>query len=482
MHPSGLPIVNKSVQRQFQQRGFSLLEILAALALGMLMMASLTAMVDTTLQDTKGQQTAQYQAQFTAAALRYLNDNAGTLQTSVSASPGSTIAVNLATLKPVYLPAAFAPKNAYGQEPCLLVRGTATPNQFDALVVTEGGDGIPPKDIGYVAANAGTGGGSIRLFDTDVPTSPIVAEGAFRAWQLDQPTLSKFTTAKCSTTSFAGVGNLASLLPYGGPNAINRDVLFRKLTPSDPTLNQMNVPLGFSTSAMQTVGSSPCTPYAITLETGTGDILKCNTTTNQWENSASRFWKDPVANYLALANVSPPPQDGDVHMTLDYGRAYMFKSGVWLPLALDQNGDLNMTNPGNIKVSNGSITVSNGNVDIPVGTLSAKNVAATLDITAANNITATQTVKGNVVYASAAVVSQSLSPTLKYFTAGDGCNYPGFDSTGAPVTYLAYGTIVSDVTGLIMECQVTAAPPAPGSPAGSTGAFIYVDGTSQTKP
>lgn len=458
--------MDKCVQRQCQQRGFSLLEILAALALGMLMMISLTAMVDTTLQDTKGQQTAQYQAQFTAAALRYLNDNVGALQTSVSAT-GGTFAVNLATLKPAYLPAAFAPKNAYGQEPCLLVRGTATPNQLDALVVTEGGDIIPPKDIGYVAANAGTGGGSIRHVNTEDPTSPIVAQGAFRAWQLDQPTLSQFTTAKCSTTSFAGVGNLASLLPYGGPNAINRDVLFRNLTPSDPKLNQMNVPLGFTVGptggATKAVGDT-CSP-GITLETNTGNILKC--TSGQWAQSTSKYWQDPVATFTSLPNTGV---DGEVRVTIDTGRAFMYKTGQlpfpWVPLALDQND--NLTIP---KI--GTITVKGGNVDIPLGTLTAKNV------------TATQNVTGNVVYAKSAVVAQSLSPTVIHFTAGDGCNYPGFDSNNLPVTYLSYGTIVSDVNGLIMECKFPTKPtdpPVPSIPSGSQGVFIYVDGSSTTPP
>jgi hypothetical protein len=110
----------------------------------------------------------------------------------------------------------------------------------------------------------------------------------------------------------------------------------------------------------------------------------------------------------------------------------------------------------------------------------ARDLRAFRDIAATNNITATQTVKGNLVIANSAVVSQSLSPTLKRFAAGEGCNYLGLDSTGAVVTYLAFGSIVSDVNGVIMECRATATPP--GIPAGSQGVFIYVDGSSQTPP
>lgn len=448
---SGLPIVDKSARRLGTQRGFSLLEIMAALAIGVLMMTSLTSMVDATLQDTKGQQTAQYQAQFASAAMRYLNDNATLLLNSVASSPSGTYAVNLATLQPAYLPNAFASKNAYAQAPCMLLRkNAATPTQLDALVVTEGANAIPPKDIGYIAANAGTGGGSIQMQQINVATSPTIAIGAYDAWQLDQTNLSLFTNANCSGVS-ATVGNMATLLAYGGPNAINRNVLFRNQT-ADPSLNQMNIPLGFTagaTGAMKIVGDT-CASAGITLDSTNGNILKCNTTTGLWENSTSKYWKDPVATFASLPT---PAVDGEVRMTLDTGRAFMFKTGQlpyqWMPLAADQFGDL----------------------------------AVSRNLAVGNNITATQTVKGNLLYADSAVVAQSLSATLKRFVAGDGCNYPGYDATGALVTYLAIGTVVSDLNGLIMECRLgTATTPAPGTPTGSQGIFLYVDGTSTTPP
>jgi prepilin-type N-terminal cleavage/methylation domain-containing protein len=485
--------VDKSVQRRCSQRGFSLLEILAALALGVLMMTSLTSMVDATLQDTKGQQTAQYQAQFTAAAQRYLNDNATTLQTSVGSSPGGTFAVNLAALQPKYLPAAFATTNAYRQVPCMLVRNSATPNQLDALIVTEGGDltgaaTIPVKDIGYIAANAGTGGGSIRRLNTDVSTSPIVAQGAYRAWQLDQNALSLFTSVTCSGVS-ASVGNLASILSYGGPNAINRDVLFRNPAPSDPTLNQMNTPIGMGTGATVTVGTA-CGGAAIAIDANR-NIVSCSST-GFWRAPSS--WKEPVANFAALGTVTPAPIDGDVHVTTDKGLAYMYQASTtqWVALAVNDLGDLAV--PRNLQVGanisagniNATTTINAGTDMIAVGKVqggtlnSLGDVTARNNINATNNITALQNVTGNLVFAKTAVVAQSLSPTLKHFNAGDGCNYFGLDSTGATVTYLAFGSIVSDVAGLAMECRNNGASPA--SPPGSQGEFVYVATSTTTAP
>ena len=495
---SGLPIVNKFAPRLAQQRGFSLLEIMAALAIGMLMMASLTAMVDSSLQDTKGQQTAQYQAQFSAAASRYLNDKAIALQASVSASPGGTYAVNLAALKPAYLPAAFAPTNAYRQTPCMLVRGTATANQLDALIVTEAGDPIPVKDIGYVAANAGTGGGSIRLLDTNNPTSPVIAQGAYLSWQLDNPAYSNFTSANCSGTA-ATVGRMATILSYGGPNAINRDVLFRNPSPTDPTLNQMNTTLGFTASAMKAIGDT-CGAPGITLETGTANVLKCNTTTNLWEPSASKFWKDPVATFAALPGTTVV---GEVRMALDTGRAFMFNGGAWKALAIDENNNFTVPNGGNLTVSGnatvGTFAPATGAVIPGTGTINAGNINSTLDVVAGQDMRAARDIQanrdlialndiragrnidaiGNInsqnnVTATNAMVAGSVTSGTK--NVNDPCNFFGPAFGGGTVVYMSAGTVVTDTKGRIMECQPN------NSIMGSGGTFIYVDGTSPTAP
>lgn len=474
------------------QRGFSMLEILAALALASLMMVSLTAMVDVSLQDTKGQQVAKYHEQFTTAASRFVNDNAAAL---FAAASGGTQAINHATLAAGgYLPNGFATTNAYQQTPCVLVRQhpvAGAPNALDALVVTEGGTRILSKDLSYIAANAGSGGGQID-FGTPALAS-LIAHGT--GWQLDNATLLGFLTNNCSGTA-ASNGHLASALFYGGPNGVNRDVLYRGVT-SDPTLNTMTTPLGMSGGAIQAAGTPCGAALAIAMDSN-HNILTCDLS-GKWNGGSS--WKQPVANFAALAGVSPPPQPGDVHMTLDTGRAFTFSAGAWQALAIDQNGNFNVPGTGNINVAG-------GNVNIPLGTLAANNVNATLDVTAGQdlraardlqvardifatrNVTASQgnvvaelgnvnalvgdvTAQGNVT-ARYAMVADSVTSGTK--VVGAPCNYFGTPSSGgAPIVFLSAGTVVTDANGSIMECRPVGGP-------GSGGSFIYVDGTSPTPP
>lgn len=53
-------------------RGFALIEMLGALAIAALLLAGIAAMMDSSLDDVRAQQAAQYQAQVTAAATRAL--------------------------------------------------------------------------------------------------------------------------------------------------------------------------------------------------------------------------------------------------------------------------------------------------------------------------------------------------------------------------------------------------------------------------
>ena len=472
--------MDKPLQRGQVQRGFSLLEILAALALGVLMMTSLTAMVDISLKDTKGQQAAQYQDQFTSAASRYLNDNSATLLAQTAGNV--TVAVPLATLKTaLYLPPSFATANAYRQTPCILVRSPAA-GQLDALVVTEGGDEILVNDIGYVAANAGTGGGSIGYLNATVTTDPIVARGAYDTWRLDSAALANFTRANCSGTA-AGLGHMASSVFYGGPNTANRDVLFRNPTPADPTLNQMNTPLGMGAGATVVAGSGCGATAAIAMDANR-NIVTCSTS-GVWSGSSS--WKAPVANFAALSAIAAPT-DGDVHMTVDTGRAFMFNAAAtpqWVALAVDQNNNLNV--PGKLAAGdtiNAGTTITAG-TDINSGRtiFAANNITAAFNMTAGqdltvlrdatvqNNITSNVgAVKAPVVFATA--YSESPSYGVSFVAAGgDACNF--FRLVGS-TNQLVYpiGTLIKDTNGITLMCRVTASGPI----------FVYANGSTTPPP
>ncbi|MFP3180497.1 MAG: type II secretion system protein, partial [Paraburkholderia sp.] len=109
-------------RRMARQAGFTMVEMLAALAIATMMIIGLVAMINTSLEDARGQQAALYQAQMTKAAIELVAQNSAALLSA--ATPTVPVVVplkgspyQLAT----FLPTAVQSQNAYGQSPCLLV-------------------------------------------------------------------------------------------------------------------------------------------------------------------------------------------------------------------------------------------------------------------------------------------------------------------------------------------------------------------------
>jgi type II secretory pathway pseudopilin PulG len=315
-------------------RGFTLLELLGALAIGSMMILSLSTMIDTSLTDTKGQQTAQYQSQVASAAAKYITANYAILV--AMASPTTPVPVLIDALKATgYLSTGFSTQNAYGQTPCILVLQPA-PNKLDVLIVTEGGSDIADKDIGYIAANAGQGGGYIT------ETGPPEAKGAFESWLLDTATLAIYISQKCSATA-AGSGHLANALFYSGPGQLATDFLYRDAVSGRPELNRMKTPLHIvnaATPAVEDTSDTDCISTNIATFGGIstnllGEVLSCQA--GIWRRQGTKFWKDPVATYLSLPALGNTV--GDVRMVTGLNRAFTW-NGSWKPLAVDENGRL----------------------------------------------------------------------------------------------------------------------------------------------
>ena len=341
--------------------------MMAALVIGMFMLLGLTTILDSSLQDTKGQQTAQYQTLFSNAAKRYLNDNYSTLLKDITFPVDSTTSRSLNDLL-AYLPASFTTTNAYQQTPCMLVHKTSLA-QLEVLLVTEGGNEIPDADIGYVVANAGTGGGAITYVKPIQSNPELIARGAYGSWTLGNspgaPKLNDFLTAKCSAYP-AGNGHLATALFYGAGQS-RADFVYRHDI-GNATYNTMSVPIRMADNALQ-LANNPCgsTP-AMAMEDGTGKILTCDLTSHKWASQqlANSSWKDPVPSFA-----SPPPTatTDDVYVAVNDGIAHVKGTAGWYPLGQDKNGGLEV--PGFLKDHKGAWVLS-GNVHVG-NTFSAQN-------------------------------------------------------------------------------------------------------------
>ncbi|WP_260433684.1 prepilin-type N-terminal cleavage/methylation domain-containing protein [Burkholderia sp. Bp8998] len=316
-----------------RQRGFTIIELLATLAIVSAVTAGIIAMIGTSLEDARGQQTAHYQSQLAQAAAQLIEQNAVALAAAVTPDKPVVIKLRGAPYQLAsFLPDGVGEQNAYGQTPCLLLYASAG-GQLQGLLVTEGGTPVPDAQLGYIAANAGAGGGSIPAANNGTGA----AIGAYGSWRIAVPNPAN---AACSSTK-TGTGHLASEIFPDTGNGQTADFLYRVGVPGNPAANAMQVPIVLA----QQIDYAPCTAAAGAIAADAGsNVVTCRN--GQWVPVGSRHWRDPVASASDLGDTStvPDPRIGDVAMTTNTGRAYTFNGTAWQALAVDEQGNLALGN------------------------------------------------------------------------------------------------------------------------------------------
>jgi type II secretory pathway pseudopilin PulG len=348
------------------QRGITLIEIVAALAIGTMMLAGLSVMIDASLEDTRGQQASLYQSQVSAAASRYVSANYAALVTATSAQ---VVAVNLATLiNDKYLPDRFAAVNTYSQGICVLIRQPA-PGKLDTLVVTTGGQQIEDKNIAAIAANAGAGGGYIGAAQPSVARGPSwnMVTTAYRGIACPG------SAAAALTGAAADAGHLVTGIFNDGAEP-DSELLHRKEVAGRPELNRMSTTLQFQlgTNAQAVADTSDVrcqddTHIGKVAVDASGQVLSCQD--RVWRRQGSGHWKDPKTLFTDLPAAGNDV--GDVRMVTSLSRAFTWKESTpgvysWAALAVDEKGDLVV--PG---------TVTTNYVKLNVGVV--KNTACSAD-------------------------------------------------------------------------------------------------------
>ena len=417
--------------------GFSLIEVLGALAVGGIMTVGLSTVVTASMEDTKGQQAALYQAQVVAAANKYIGNNFNTLSAAINGNVPAVVTLDMLKAENL-LPDGIGNTNAYGQTPCVLILKTsrqnasgATSTALNALVVTEGGTAIDDLELGSIAAKSGQGGGFISSAE------PNVARGAYNSWNITAqttPRLPNFLSRNCSGTR-AGSGRLASALFFDGSEQLAADFLYRSAIPGQPELNEMRTPIAMSANALATAGSACGSRAALAIDSATRGLLTCGTD-ELWQ--AISTWKSPVQNYDDLPKTGDAI--GDVRLVRSSSRAFAYNGSDWVALAVDQNDNL-----------------------VLPGTLSAKTVQASGEvvsngaITAQGDITSDKNIKGKVVHGDTVLARDWFqTPSLfinEFAAAGTPCNIHYTNPDGSSGIYWAIGTVVRDKdSGFLLIC------------------------------
>ncbi|WDD92554.1 shufflon system plasmid conjugative transfer pilus tip adhesin PilV [Burkholderia sp. FERM BP-3421] len=314
-------------------RGFTLIEVLGALAVAAMMLIGIAAMMDTSIDDVRAQQAAKYQEQVTGAVTRALKrDYDAWMQKAGTQTPVVMPFADLQTNGD--LPQSLQLKNAFGQSTCVLVKKSANGKGLDALVVTTGGEAIRDVDLGPIAAGSGAGGGSIAA------SNPAEARGAYGNWIINLATYLGGGTPGCGRP---GPGHLANEIFFNGPGQqINSDYLYRVGVGGHPEANAMQVPIWLSgTIQLDRADPANCGTASgfmngkIAADLN-GNVASCR---NGYWRGAGGHWKEPVASASQLPN-DASNERGDVRLTLDFYRAYSWTGAGWQALAVDQKGNL----------------------------------------------------------------------------------------------------------------------------------------------
>lgn len=311
--------------------------MLAALAIAALMIAGVTQLINTSLNDNRAQQAGLYQAQLATAASQLIKQNYATLQTQATAGTPVVVALNNTTYKlSTFLSSSVQNSNPYGQTPCLLIYLGSDGQTLQGRLVTEGGRSIPDNELGYVAANAGQGGGSIP--STNNPSGAAI--GAYGTWTIAAPNPG---SASCTGTE-TGTGHLVSDLAYNGQQSQNSDYLYRVAVPNDPAANAMQVPIALDATQIDFADCSTQAAGAIAAD-ASGNVVNCEQSaqfgTMVWEPKASYHWRGSVADVASLSTLTTP-HEGDVAMTMAAHRAYTYNGSEWRPSSIDSNGTVLM--------------------------------------------------------------------------------------------------------------------------------------------
>lgn len=278
--------------------------------------------------------TAHQEKEFDTAVSAYAQQYATALQTAATATTPATITVAMLQATNLLTPA-FSATNPFGQTwQAQVLQPTA--GNLQVLAYSTGGRTLTDTQINKISMLV-PGGGFIPSNDSGAyPSAAANAIGAGASWNV-------------SMTGYTGIagGHVAALYSVNQGQLMN-SYLYRNAVPGQPQLNQMNTPLVMAATA---VAGAACTQTGGIAQDGAGSVLSC-LSSGVWAAVGGGSWKAPVASFAALPATGNTV--GDVRLTNDVQRAYAWNGASWIPLAIDQNGNISI--PGTATIRNVAVT------------------------------------------------------------------------------------------------------------------------------
>lgn len=333
--------MGNKITEKLRQGGFTLMEMIAAMVVMGSVMVGVYSLSEQSLNNTKSSVLALHLRTVGDAANQYINAKTTAIMTHLAANPTTPYLIEVGDLTAGgYLPSGYSSRNSEGQIACVLVLKKG--NNLNALVVTEGGNTIDDLTLGQIAATIGGSGGGIYSSAT------TTVKGAMGGWSFP---VGDFANANSKGKKC--VGPLGAVTIEKGHPAMalwltepqDAATLYRNTVPGNEALNTMNTPIIMGAPAIKTEGSAcggVSDPDGAIARAPDGSVLSCVKPGNTWQKPGGTYWRDPVSNFASLPTTDP---DGAVRMTRDTGRAFVWNAtgAAWRALAVDQNGDLNVS-------------------------------------------------------------------------------------------------------------------------------------------
>ncbi|WP_315923074.1 shufflon system plasmid conjugative transfer pilus tip adhesin PilV [Mesorhizobium sp. SP-1A] len=248
------------VIRSRRNKGFSLIEIGAALVVVGLMSAAISVMIAEYTEQRKAKTAAEKLAEVHEAASGYIKANYSALMTNTTGGKKVVVASGRKSITdqpPVgslqrdgFLPAGFIDNNAYGQQHSVIIRQVTPPSggtpYLEAIVTTHGGRAIPDDQLARVAGFVGVSGGYFGGYDINATDNGMIV-GNFGGWRTQK-----------SAWDAGGItiqpGHVQSTLAFENGNLLT-DYLYRNDVPGVPEANTMNTSINMGGNNINNVNT-----------------------------------------------------------------------------------------------------------------------------------------------------------------------------------------------------------------------------------
>lgn len=242
------------VRRKLKQTGFTLVETLVVLGIGLIVTAAGAQYAMRHSDNLENQAAAQHLETIAKGAHAYAAANSDAILATLSSASAATVTV--ATLQAQgYVAPGVTPKNNFGQDYSIRFV-SASPGSFEGILVTTGGEHIDDLNKRKIAQLVGAPGGYVE------DAAPAALEGSYGAWE--RP-LSDFGMAAGSAElSYALF--MEQAIDNSAPAA---DYLSRSAVAGQPELNRMNTALDMGGNRINGVGSLELTNGTLRTYAGT---------------------------------------------------------------------------------------------------------------------------------------------------------------------------------------------------------------------